>query len=215
VKDMKANRKISIIFTIAKIGNLCVLSWCDEQKGCMHSTVTCDDGDPCTDDYCDPNIGCVFAPKNCSTGDCCMLEGCYEGSYISETYLFFQFIFFDHLHIILGECWSVPKCEDMNPCTIEVCSKECSFGTCTYALEDCCYLSYGQTMEINPDVPPPRPLGNPLLLDGSQNCPPSQTTAVASAYFWLRACDGELIYDITIDEDSLPPGTQEEVRNHL
>ncbi len=47
--------------------NKCVTSWCDEENGCMHSTVTCvsDPNYPCSTTYCDPKQGCVTVPIDC------------------------------------------------------------------------------------------------------------------------------------------------------
>lgn len=157
--------------------NKCVNSWCDETYGCMHSSVSCDDGIDCTQDWCDPKIGCVNEEIVCKVDDCCHLTSCQEGVCVIES-----------------------KCEDLNPCTIDVCNDECQWGQCEYAFEDCCYMNVGQAVEVAPpEGVLPRPIGEPLYLDGYQMVPQQLNSfTYGFAYFWLRACDCELIYDITL-----------------
>src|SRR5690606_15669104 len=107
-------------------GNMCVNSYCDEQEGCMHSTVECADYGLCTTSYCDPEVGCVYTPIDCNDQDCCTLDSCVEGICMHET-----------------------KCEDNNPCTNDICNKDCNWGTCIYEFIDNCYMSLGQTTEEN------------------------------------------------------------------
>lgn len=168
--------------------NKCVHSWCDETHGCMHSTVSCDDGDMCTEDTCDPDHGCVHKTITCGDEDCCTLDQCNSNT---------------------GMCEHKDKCEDFNPCTIDICNNQCQFGSCEYELEDCCYMSVGQTPELNPAGSGARPLGEYQPLDGTQTNPPQtfETSDFnkARSMYWLRACDCELIYDIEIlDRESTP-----------
>lgn len=152
----------------------------------MHSSRTCEDDDPCTINYCDPIEGCVVEKIACDDENCCTLDECVDGT-----------------------CVHTPKCEDMNPCTIDVCNSECSWGKCEYELEDCCYLSTGQNNNFDTDGEP-NTLGEPLVLTGSKVVPPVATVNEAEAFFWLRACDCELIYQINYEKEALAPNTVEE-----
>jgi len=179
--------------------NKCVNSWCDETHGCMHSTVSCDDGDMCTEDTCDPTKGCVHKTITCHDDDCCTTDQCNPKT---------------------GVCEYQDKCEDYNPCTIDTCSSECQWGTCEYEIEDCCYLSQGQNPVLNPTTTVVRPLGDRTPLDGYQTIPEQSglDTAdhnVATAMYWLRACDCELIYDIQIEDRPSVEGLRVETGAHI
>lgn len=174
--------------------NKCVQSWCDQHFGCMHKAVDCEDSNPCTENYCDSKLGCVSKPLNISDGDCCTIDECrvVDGkAVISHNF----------------------KCEDLNPCTVDFCDRDCTFGKCRYECLPCCYSSEGQTQPLNPSSIDlehnPRPLGNPLIFSGKNNYPPNYSSSRAEAYFWLKKCDCELIYNITITQIS-PAGTPEE-----
>jgi len=44
---------------------------------CVHTPVSCDDGDACTFDSCDPaSGGCVHSPVNCDDNNACTLDSC-------------------------------------------------------------------------------------------------------------------------------------------
>lgn len=174
--------------------NKCVNSWCDEHYGCMHKTVDCDDANPCTVNYCDSIQGCIIQPLNISDGDCCTVDQCQivDGSAVI-THSF--------------------KCDDFNPCTNDFCKTSCAFGKCSYECVPCCYSNSGQTIPLNPSLVDldnnARPLGNPLYFTGTNNYPPNNSSSTAQGYFWLKKCDCELIYNITIT-NIFPLGTPEE-----
>ena len=174
--------------------NKCVNSWCDEELGCMHSTVTCvydPHNHPCTTVECDPQRGCVYTPIDCNDHDCCTLDYCDAEK---------------------QECVHIDKCDDGNPCTSERCNKECDFGTCQYEAEFCCFPSLGQNVE-NPALwegEPPRCIGEPITFTGSKMVPEVCTDNTAEGFFWLKGCGKcELIYKIYLDavEYSFEDGT--------
>lgn len=170
-------------------GNQCVNTWCDEVHGCMHSTVTCDDGDMCTEDTCDPTKGCVHKTITCGDEDCCTNDQCNPKT---------------------GMCEHKDKCEDMNPCTIDICSNDCKWASCEYELEECCYMSLGQTEDLTQSDGGARPLGDSLVLDSEHLWPivypdNANDQNIAKAMYWLRACDCELIYDIKIEDRPSQP----------
>jgi subtilisin-like proprotein convertase family protein len=56
--------------------------------GCIHTPVTCDDGNPCTDDACDPVLGCVHTNNDsntCSDGNACTNDVCVGGACVCPT----------------------------------------------------------------------------------------------------------------------------------
>lgn len=164
--------------------NSCVHTWCDEEeKRCKHSTVSCEDDDPCTKDYCDTEKGCVHEEFNCNDDDCCTLDSCVD-----------------------GQCLHEDKCEDFNPCTDNKCNNECDWGTCEYAIEDCCYMSLGQYEYVQSPDDGPRPMGSPLVLTGDEIVPKQEHSNHADALFWLKACDCELLYKI---DTFCAPGSSE------
>lgn len=165
--------------------NKCINYFCDETLGCQQSVVECADFGLCTHSFCDPQVGCVYEPIDCDDNDCCTLDSCVNGQCVHES-----------------------KCEDHNPCTIDVCNSECNWGTCIYEFVDNCYMSLGQTLEENPDVEAPRPLGDRIPLNGTNMVPGQDHSNTAEAYFWLLADECKLVYDIQIT--NLEPDTLEE-----
>ena len=100
--------------------NACTDDECDGAGACLHTTITCTDGNVCTTDTCDTSTGCVFTDNTdpCDDGNACTADDTCSG----------------------GSC--VPgmavSCNDRNDCTDDSCdpSSGCVFTPHTRACDD-------------------------------------------------------------------------------
>jgi hypothetical protein len=97
--------KATTITATCDDGNACTTGDTCASGGCAGTVKVCDDKNPCTKDSCDSKTGSCVATalpdgQACSDGDACTIgDAC-----------------------IAAQCVSVPKCNDGNPCTADVCN---------------------------------------------------------------------------------------------
>ncbi len=115
-------------------GDACTDDACVEGL-CINTPISCDDGDLCTIDLCDPLIGCVHTPLDCSDGDGCTVDLCDA--------LFG--CFYERLNCDDGDACTADSCidghcvylqtlcDDGDPCTTDLCVN----GVCVYEPIDC------------------------------------------------------------------------------
>lgn len=107
-------------------GDLCTADTCDPHQGCSYQEIPCNDNLPCTITTCQPLKGCHRYWKSCDDDDSCTVDACEKTTG-------------DCLHSPLpckdndpcaekvcdptvGHCVSVPTvCDDGDPCTIDSC----------------------------------------------------------------------------------------------
>jgi len=113
--------------------------------GCVHSAISCDDGNACTEDTCDPVSGCVHTPIGCDDGQICTIDACVPAT---------------------GLCTHTPtNCDDGNACTADSCIQGLAAlapacivpdnggGTVTLPPAGCDYLSPQDVHEIVAGLP--------------------------------------------------------------
>jgi len=120
-------------------GDLCTTDSCEPLTGCGNVPVICpSDDDKCTADVCDPNTGeCLSATTECATnadcddGNLCTRDKCDFGGVCGEAGSGFclygsELCSQSNLCEIascdpLQGCVTEPRCQDADPCTVDVC----------------------------------------------------------------------------------------------
>ncbi len=95
----------------------------------------------------------------------------------------------DYCDAATGQCVHWDKCEDNNPCTMEMCKVNDVFDTslCFYSYTYCCFPSEGQNADdFGPVRYPPRNKGEPLWFAGHNMIPPQPTDNTAYGWFWVQ-----------------------------
>ncbi len=155
-------------------GNHCTVDFCDDDGGCAHEELSCDqyssvcfdsvcnpgsgeceaealdcdDSNPCTIDSCDLVVGCVNSPKDCTPPGA---EGCNDYTCWPET----------------GDCLATAKeCPDSDPCLLE-----CSCNEETGEL-DLVYVDCGDDDQCTSDdcIPDPGDPDQPLCQNLPVDC---------------------------------------------
>ncbi len=108
--------------------------------GCLHTAITCDDGNPCTYDYCDSATGACSNGPACDDGDACTDDLCDTAT---------------------GECsYRATSCDDGDPCSLDSCD---SAAGCVHALPPgfegaACELDHARSASYCQEEPIPRTL---------------------------------------------------------